>query len=326
MEIEQTETEKKEKNSENLSGPLVSIIVITYNSAKYVLETLESAKAQTYQNIELIISDDCSKDNTVAICKSWIKKNKARFIKTELITVEKNTGTSANCNRGVKVAQGEWMKLIAGDDALYEDAIENLLSFALLNNAMVVHSNHDTFNKSFEPKFKINNIRTHNYHMTSNLASAKEQFSFLLWTRDVHAPTVLINKELLYEVGFFDERISLFEDHPMWLKITLNGNKIFYLEKKTVKYRIHEDSVTERINRTRVIPNTEYQVVKMYKYYVLPNVNFITSIFIRYEMIRRYIVFNTFLNKYNLFNDYFNRITSLPYRKMVQYKKENNTK
>ena len=47
--------------------PLVSIIVITYNSAKFVLETLESAKAQTYQNIELIISDDCSSDNTIEI-------------------------------------------------------------------------------------------------------------------------------------------------------------------------------------------------------------------------------------------------------------------
>ena len=51
--------------------PLVSIVVITYNSAEYVLETLESAKAQTYQNIELIVSDDCSADNTVETCSRW---------------------------------------------------------------------------------------------------------------------------------------------------------------------------------------------------------------------------------------------------------------
>ena len=98
--------------------PLVSIIVITYNSSKYVLETLESAKAQTYQNIELIVSDDCSIDNTVEICKEWIEKDKERFVRTELITAEKNTGIPANCNRGVKAAQGEWVKLIAGDDMI----------------------------------------------------------------------------------------------------------------------------------------------------------------------------------------------------------------
>ncbi len=57
-------------------NPLVSIIVITYNSSKYVLETLESAKAQTYQNIELIVSDDGSTDNTIEICKIWIEKTR----------------------------------------------------------------------------------------------------------------------------------------------------------------------------------------------------------------------------------------------------------
>lgn len=56
-----------------IKNPLVSVIVITYNSSKYVLETLNSVAAQTYDNIELIISDDCSKDNTVEICRNWLK-------------------------------------------------------------------------------------------------------------------------------------------------------------------------------------------------------------------------------------------------------------
>lgn len=56
--------------------PLVSIVVITYNSSEYVLETLESAKAQTYTNIELIVSDDCSTDETVSICKNGLKQTR----------------------------------------------------------------------------------------------------------------------------------------------------------------------------------------------------------------------------------------------------------
>jgi alpha-1,3-rhamnosyltransferase len=61
--------EKKEDYS-----TLVSIVVVTYNSSKSVLDTLESVKAQTYQNIEIIITDDCSTDNTVEICRHWIEQ------------------------------------------------------------------------------------------------------------------------------------------------------------------------------------------------------------------------------------------------------------
>ena len=78
-----------------IEQPLVSIIVITYNSSKYVLETLESAKAQTYQNIELIVSDDCSTDNTVEICQNGSKTKNDLFV-MKLITVEKHRHP-ANC-------------------------------------------------------------------------------------------------------------------------------------------------------------------------------------------------------------------------------------
>lgn len=101
------------------SQPLVSIIVITYNSSKYVLETLESARAQTYQNLELIVSDDASQYDTVEICQAWLEENGDRFVRAELVTVEENTGIPANCNRGVRKAKGEWVKLIAGNVISY---------------------------------------------------------------------------------------------------------------------------------------------------------------------------------------------------------------
>lgn len=59
-----------------MNNPLVSIQVVTYNAAKTILETLESIKAQTYPPIELIISDDCSRDNTVEICREWVMDNR----------------------------------------------------------------------------------------------------------------------------------------------------------------------------------------------------------------------------------------------------------
>ena len=73
---------KKNKKSRllmNRFNPLVSAVIITYNSAKYVIETLDSIKAQTYQNIELIVSDDCSTDETTTLVKEWLEKNGNRF-------------------------------------------------------------------------------------------------------------------------------------------------------------------------------------------------------------------------------------------------------
>ena len=71
-------------------SPLVTVVVITYNSSKYVIETLDSIYNQTYTNLELIISDDCSKDDTIKICEDWLKKNGNRFYHTEIITTEIN--------------------------------------------------------------------------------------------------------------------------------------------------------------------------------------------------------------------------------------------
>ena len=64
-----------------MNGPLITVAIVTYNSSEFIVETLESIKSQTYHNIELIISDDCSTDTTVELCSNWIKENATHFVK-----------------------------------------------------------------------------------------------------------------------------------------------------------------------------------------------------------------------------------------------------
>ena len=61
---------------------IVTVIVYTFNSSKYILETLDSIKKQTYKDLMLIITDDCSTDSTIEICKKWLNLNGDRFVKT----------------------------------------------------------------------------------------------------------------------------------------------------------------------------------------------------------------------------------------------------
>lgn len=226
------------------NNPLVSINVITYNSSKFVLETLESAKAQTYQNIELIVSDDCSTDNTVDICREWIEKNKDRFVRTELITVEKNTGIPANCNRAVKASKGEWIKGIAGDDALIGTCVEDNLEFIKNDrNKKIIVSMMKIYKDSFCESNLFNelNLQYIKFKKIFDLSS-NEQFNHILKFNFIAAPSVFINKQIFCEIGGYDESI-MYEDYPMWIKILMSGYKFYFLDKETVMYRRHSNSI-----------------------------------------------------------------------------------
>lgn len=214
--------------------PLVSIVVITYNSSKYVLETLESAKEQTYRNIELIISDDCSTDSTVEICRQWLEHNKERFVNTELITTLKNTGIAPNCNRGLNLARGEWLKLIAGDDVLYEDAINKLIKFILLNLECSL-----VFGRSH---FLKEGILTpdHIPHVFS--LDQNHQKIQIIKGSGVAAAGAFIKRKLLLDFGGFNEHYPMIEDAPLWIKLSCAGVYFYFLDTFVAKYRIHENN------------------------------------------------------------------------------------
>ena len=219
---------------------LISIIVITYNSAKYVLETLESAKAQTYKNIELIISDDYSTDNTVEICRKWIEENRSRFVRTELITSENNSGIPANCNRGVNAAQGVWVKLIAGDDIMCEKCIKENIEFANRNNEA-----HFIFSKGSAIDDKSMIIGEIGSNISKMNLNCETQYKELLKSAFVLTPSAFMRKETVLKLGGYNEEILLMEDYPLWLKATKNGYKLFYLDCESVLYRIHAGSSSE---------------------------------------------------------------------------------
>ena len=241
--------------------PLVSIIVITYNSSKYVLETLESAKAQTYQNIELIISDDGSTDKTIEICENWLAENKERFVHSQIITVEKNTGIPANCNRGVKASKGEWLKLIAGDDILLEDCVQLNINFNVENRNLISVSNmicvsgYENRKHSSGEKFKkFFNTSTNQFLM------------YIRYPLFLNTPSLFYHREVYNKVNGFDERIKILEDIPFFVKVLRNNYHIAFNPSFTVKYRLHQESLSNKdnINLNDALKSTFYLFRKDY--------------------------------------------------------------
>lgn len=282
------------------NNPLVSIIIISYNSSKYVLETLESAKKQTYKNIELIVSDDCSTDDTVFVCQKWFDENKERFVKTQLITVNVNGGITANCNRGVKASHGDWLKLIAGDDILIENCIDTYLEFVQSNNKIkAVYSQYLGFDK----EFSLNNLSTPKYigfkDFYSPKKTASQQFRKLLRRNFFAGPTFFVSKDLLSSIGGFDEKYG-FEDLPIALKITKSGIKLYFIEEITVYYRNNIPSVTNAKSSHILFSNfykTKYQFEKEY---IFPHASLLLIFHKKYEYYRFFTMDKFGLNKRNL--------------------------
>ena len=247
------------------NSPLVSIIVITYNSAKYVLDTLESAKAQTYQNIELIVSDDGSKDDTVQVCRDWIGQNEARFVKTQIITTVKNTGIPSNCNRGVKAATGEWIKLIAGDDILFNHCVEDNLLAILPDDVMVLSELED-----FEGNDTID-VSSRKVGVTVNpifkaLKDARSQFLYFLKGYYIPGSAIFVQRQFMNEIGGYDERYNLVEDRPLFLKMTYHHYLIKYIDSITVGHRRHDEGITATMQDRIVHPYVGQVYAAIYEY------------------------------------------------------------
>lgn len=267
---------------------LFSIVVITYNSSKYIEDTLDSIYNQTYKNIELIISDDFSTDDTIEICSNWIKKNKDRFVNTKIITTEINTGIPANCNRGLLEAGGEWIKFIAGDDALFYDAIDSVVKFVRNEKKIsILSSNVAYFNNTLEDE-NLFKIRYDQDKLFYQLSASKQYFS-LLHGNKIHALGVFIKNKLLKDLGGFDEKYRLLEDHPMWLKITKSGNKFYYLNKVLGKYRVHDSSVFSTINDEVIFNDYYLKKRKFEKDYIYPNISIFYKVAYNYNYLRDYL-------------------------------------
>lgn len=221
--------------------PLVSIVIITYNSAPYILETLESIKIQTYKNLELIITDDCSIDNTVDICNEWLNINKHNFTQTALLTVNLNTGVSGNCNRGVKYSTGKWVKVLAGDDIFYPNAIEDYVAFLDKSTNHICCSQLELFG---EDNLTVEEAEpTYNRYYTQLSMSLKAQQKLLRKQLFIPGPGVFFSRYIYDLVRGFDERFPMGEEWPFYLKITEAGYPILMLHKKLVKYRINSKSL-----------------------------------------------------------------------------------
>lgn len=217
--------------------PLVSVVAVCYNQAKYLVETLDSIKNQTYSNIELIIMDDSSTDNSVEVIKEWISKNN---YECKFIAHQENKGLCATLNEALNTLKGIYYQAVACDDILLHQKIENQVNDFLrldedyvivFSNAYLIDENSNKLKGDFISRYKpkMKDVPTNNI------------INELLIGNFIPAMSVLIETDKVKEIGGYDEKLT-YEDYDLWLRLSLNY-KFYYSSQFTCFYRIHSKNL-----------------------------------------------------------------------------------
>jgi len=205
---------------------LVSIILGTYNGEKYIKAQLESIITQTYKNIEIIIVDDSSKDNTVTIVNEFAKKHE----NIKIHDFKENVGYIKNFERGIAMAKGSLISLSDQDDlwepTKTEKLVENIKQCDLIYcDSAFVDENLKSVNSSFSA--------------IKNTISSNNPVHFII-DNCVSGHASLFKKELFSKAIPFPELIP----HDWWLTyIASINNGIVYFDEPLVKYRHHQNNV-----------------------------------------------------------------------------------
>ena len=219
-----------------MESKLVSVVLPVYNGEKYLSKAIESCLNQSYNNIELIIVNDCSTDNSLKIIESFAG-NDERII---IINNKENKKLPACLNIGHEKASGKYITWTSDDNILKFNFVEVLLQTIEKEQADVVYSNYDII-----------------YH--DGTLKRKHQpgpAEHLLFSNKIGA-SFLYKMEVFKALKGYIETLYLLEDYDFWLRASLKF-KFFHLEENLYQYRLHETSLTAKIQNNKII-NEQYK-------------------------------------------------------------------
>ena len=223
-------------NSEKQLKSLVSIIIPVYNGENYLKEAIDSALAQTYEPVEILVVNDGSKDRTEEIAKSY--GDKIRYFNKE------NGGVSSALNLGINNMRGEYFSWLSHDDLYMPEKIEREIAVILDVPEQIVYSDYSVIDKKgkiiarmdIAKKFPGDNI-------TLGL--------FPILKQVLNGCTLLIHNSHFKRAGVFNENLRTTQDYDLWFKM-LKNEKLVYINESLVMQREHGYQGTHNYQRNRI--------------------------------------------------------------------------
>ena len=238
---------------------LMSIGIPAYNNGAYIGETIESILAQTYKNIELVIVDDNSSDNTYQVLQQYAEKDK----RVKIYKNETNLGMAGNWNRCLELCTGEFMKLVCADDLLAPNMIEyEMKIFRKYPEVVLVGS--DTRLVDLQGKYK----GWYRRYKHSGIIDGKIVVRKGFFSQDYFgAPQANAFRRSAYEkVGGFSPEFHYIVDYDFFVEIAKLG-KIYIIHEPLNYFRVRGDSNTGQVmgedkQKTQIYVDEHYRLYK----------------------------------------------------------------
>ena len=214
-----------------MKEPLVSIIMPAYNAEKYIEESIKSVCDQTYENWELLIIDDCSKDNTLQIVQKFSKVDE----RIKCLNQITNSGVAKARNRGLKESRGEYIAFLDSDDLWEKEKLEKQIKFMEDKKINFSFTNYTSISE--KGKF-----------IKKTICPEKLNYEEALKGNKIGCLTVIIRKSSLKNIIMPELR---HEDYATWLQVLRDGNTAYCLQDFLARYRMRSRSLSS--NKFKVL-------------------------------------------------------------------------
>jgi glycosyltransferase involved in cell wall biosynthesis len=224
----------------SLNTPLVSICIPTYNSSIFLQHTLNSVLSQSYENIEVILCDDASTDNTIEIIESY------QDYRIKLFRNPKNLGVAENWNRCISLANGDFIKMMGADDTLYPDCMKEqaaIFQKDIHQEISLVISSRDIIS----PENKV--IMNRKFPFFTGKISSKRAIRINFWfgTNVIGEPVSgLFRSDFVKNGGRYSSDNLYLIDLDFWCKILQSGN-LYVINKPLSAFRISSNSLSSSL-------------------------------------------------------------------------------
>lgn len=209
-----------------MENPLVSIITPTFNSEKFILETIQSVQNQIYQIWEMIIVDDGSSDTTKSIIQNEMKND----LRIHFFSLEKNVGPAKARNIGINEAKGKYMTFLDADDIWFPDFIENSIQTIHKTGIYFVFSSYRRSNENLE------------FVYSDFIVPKKVIYTDILKTNSISCLTAFIDIEALGKK--YMPEINKRQDMGLWLKYLKEIPFAYGIQETKAIYRMRENSLS----------------------------------------------------------------------------------
>ena len=216
-----------------MKPPLISICIPAYNADRYLPTALESVRAQSFTNWELIVTEDGSRDSTEEIVREFARTvtQPVRYDRHE-----KNMGLPATRNTGIAAARGEWIALLDADDVWTTGHLEAAANLIPTTSAELLHAGSVLFDSDTGREIEV---RAPSPQMVAEFPQS------LFFGKYAIQPSSVVMRRCLWEdVGGFDPTFRYVEDREMWIRCARTGAQFVYTGLNTCLYRKHPNAMS----------------------------------------------------------------------------------